>query len=103
MENTGNIQLDHFLSNYPDNATSWSQADDAIRDMNRTVRQFYNEMVLDLCEGDDGTVEALNFRAFKNPSEWNTNAKSQIIEVLNKMSEFQKMQCFSLIQVNFFL
>ena len=56
---------------FPEDAETWRDATDEIRDLAHNVRCSYNELVLDVCEGDKGYIEALNFRTFKTPSCWN--------------------------------
>jgi len=82
--------LKNFLASFPNNATSWSQATDEIMDTARIIRQAHNELDLELCEGEEGAIEALNFRSFKTPAEWNTKAKEQIEETWSKMESWSK-------------
>lgn len=92
--------LENFLNGFPNNATNWGQATDEVRDIARIVRQAHNELDLDLCEGDEGTVEALDFRSFKTPSEWNTKAKAQINETWAKMGSWAKENALNSIPFN---
>lgn len=68
-------KLESFLSQFPDNAQTWRDATDEIMDLCRGVRESYNELVLDVMEGEKGYIEGLDFRSFKTPSQWNTEAK----------------------------
>lgn len=85
--------IDKIFEKYPDNATSWAQADDAIRDMARTAKEYYNELDLDLTskEVEEGKgLQPLNFRELKTPSEWNIQGKKYIREAYSKMSDSTK-------------
>jgi len=82
--------IEKKLSQYPDNATSWGDADDGIRDLAREVRETYNELTINVLEGDKGYVESLDFKSFKTPSEWNTKAKKQIRTLWSKMTDWSK-------------
>lgn len=88
---TGHAQLDAFLSEFPDDAQNWGQATDEIRDTARWAREFYTEIDLDGSPDDweknKEIPQPLNFRSFKTPSEWNTQAKKYIVDIWNKMSE----------------
>lgn len=78
-----NIKI--FLAKFPNNATSWAQATDEIRDLARTAKELYNE--LDADDTDDSTrIQALDFRSFKTPAQWNSEGKKYIMQVLTKMS-----------------
>ncbi len=83
-------ELFNILNKYPIDAISWSQADDRIRDLARKVREIYNELVLDVTEGDPGYVYPLDFRIYKSPAQWNTNAKSFILKFWAMMDDRAK-------------
>jgi len=74
------MTIQEFLTSFPNNASSWSQATDEIRDLCFKIRSVYNEMALDLVEGDEGYIERLDFRSFKTPSQWNTEGKAFILK-----------------------
>lgn len=78
-------KMQSFLNKFPDNATSWTQATDELRDMTHDVRTSYNELVLNVDEDDPKAIDSLDFRSFKTPSEWNTKAKKQITELWDKL------------------
>ena len=79
-DSTYDRKLKTFLDKFPNDAKSWGQATDEIRDIARAVREAYNEQVLDVVDGDPGYVEGLNFREFGKPSQWNTEAKKFILK-----------------------
>ncbi|WP_073180877.1 hypothetical protein [Cruoricaptor ignavus] len=62
-------RLHNFLSRFPEDAESWADANDEIQDLSRIVRELRY----------DDSIEPLNFRDFKTPSEWNTTARNFII------------------------
>ena len=76
MDNT--TKLETYMAKFPDNATSWRQATDEMRDLARRVRMAYNELVLKVTDPDEQGIEAINFKMIATPSEWNTKAKQQI-------------------------
>ena len=83
-------ELHKILDQYPNNAKTWKEADDFIRELTRSVRTSYNELMLDVLEGEKGYIESLNFRSFKTPSEWNTKSKKQILSLWPKMNDWAK-------------
>lgn len=85
-----NVKLATFLAKFPDDATSWRQATDEIRDLAYKVRSAYNEHTLDVLEHEAGYVESLNFRSFRTPAEWNQGAKKQIRELWSKMNDWSR-------------
>lgn len=84
------LELLKFLQQFPNNATSWSQATDEVRDICRAVRQTYNTVDLCLTADSPNGLQALNFYSFKQPSEWNTEGKKFIFGTLRKMSNKSK-------------
>lgn len=74
--------LARLEANFPPAATCWSQATDEVRDMARYCRE-----ALDLSE-----LHAVNFRACKTPSEWNTHGNASIVRHYTKMTESQRVQ-----------
>lgn len=83
-------ELQNILKDYDDNETSWKGADDRIRELTRSVRMAYNELMLDVVDGEEGYVESLNFREFKTPGQWNSNAKKQILSLWPKLNDYAK-------------
>ena len=75
--------LTKYLNQFPDNATSWAQATDEVRDLARTIKEFYNDEELD-------KVDACDFRFITKPSIWNTKGKKYIFEVYSKMNKSKK-------------
>jgi len=64
------IQLDTILRNrFPPDATEWSSATDELRDLHRLAREY---------AGADER-SALDFRALKTPSEWNSRGVTSIV------------------------
>lgn len=59
-------QLQNYLNKFPANATSWSQATDEVRDLCRMIREELEDQGL--------TIEPLNFRELRTPSDWNTKS-----------------------------
>lgn len=78
-----------FLDKFPTDATSWSQATDEIRDLARIVREYYNEMVLDV-PNEDG-IEPVNFRIIASPAEWNKKARKFILKYWPELPEKEKI------------
>jgi hypothetical protein len=84
--------IESFLSKFPDNATSWKNATDEIRDISRTAKEYYNELDLGLSGDKLHETNALNFRELKTPSDWNTKGKQHINNIYSKMSDNTKKQ-----------
>ena len=83
-------KLETYLAQFPDNATSWREATDEVRDLARKVRTTYNHLALDLTivEVEAGAgIQPLPFRSFISPAEWNQKAKAQIREVFALLPE----------------
>jgi hypothetical protein len=76
-------QLIEYLNQFPNDATSWAQATDEVRDLARTIKEFYNDEELD-------KVEPCDFRFITKPSVWNTKGKNYIFEVYSKMNKSKK-------------
>lgn len=83
-------RIKHFLSMFPDNADSWSQATDEIRDLARSVKEIYNEYDLDVNDDDPQALKPLDFQSLKTPSRWNTEGKKYILSTYNKMVDKSK-------------
>lgn len=84
--------IERFLAKFPDNATSWDKATDEIREIARTAREYYNGITLDVLEEDPKALQPLDFRSFKTPSQWNTQAKKFIRDTYAKMNDQTKIQ-----------
>lgn len=78
--------IEKFLSKFPDDAKSWGQATDEIRDLARSAKETYNDIDLDVSNDDSKALQPLNFKEIKTPSEWNTKGKQYIRDTYNKMS-----------------
>lgn len=91
-------RLHKFLSKFPDNATSWPQATEEIRDLARGARETLTEIDLDMLydewETNPDAPQPLDFRILKTPSEWNTQGKKYILDTYNKMSDQAKATFF---------
>jgi hypothetical protein len=83
-------EIMNFLDGFPNDATLWSEATDEIRDLARFSREIYNEITLNSSKNDDNILEPLNFRSFKTPAQWNTEAKKFIISTYSKMNDESK-------------
>ena len=90
MEQTIPSVFRKFFKSFPVDVTQWNNATDEIRDLTRYIRQYYNEVILDI-ERDDEThpksQKALNWRQFKTPSEWNSNGQKEIVRVWNLLDK----------------
>lgn len=78
-------ELESYLEDYPDDAQSWAQATDEIRDLAREAKECYNSFA-------EEAVFALDFRSFSTPAEWNREGKKYIISVYKKMSPEAKRE-----------
>ena len=82
MSKTG---LNKFLKIFPDDAKSWANATEEVRDIARTAKEYYNEY-------ESKNIKPCDFRTFTKPSEWNTKGKKYINKVYEKMSANTKKQ-----------
>lgn len=89
-----NKKLESFLSKFPDDAKSWSEATDEIRELAREIRINYNRYVLQINEDSEGGLEAVDFRSIKIPSEWNKKAKNFILKYWNTLPKFIKEELY---------
>lgn len=80
-----NKEFNKRLNEISDTPKNWSEATDEVRDMTHSVRQAYNELHMDLLEGEDGYVDSLNFRALNTPTKWNTIPKKQMRRLWKEM------------------
>ena len=69
-----------YLDKFSDDETSWRGATDELKDIARYSREF-------LAELDDVEVDALDFKSFKTPAEWNSTSKKYIMDNISKMSK----------------
>jgi hypothetical protein len=83
-------KIEKFLKKFPDNTNSWKEATDEIRDMAKTAKEYYNELVLDVLKEDEKALKALDFKSIKTPSEWNTKGKEFIRNTYNMMNKQAK-------------
>jgi hypothetical protein len=74
-----------FLNFFPNDAKSWGQATDELRDLARMARITYLEV-------DDKEFEPLDFKTLKTPSEWNTKGKLYIFDMYLRMSDEAKKE-----------
>lgn len=79
--------IENFLKQFPNNAKSWEDATDEIRDLARKAKEIYNEVDLDVSNDSPKALKPLNFREFNKPSEWNTKGKKYILNTISKMSD----------------
>lgn len=69
-----------YLDKFHDDETSWRGATDELMDIARYSREF-------LAELDNVEIDALDFKSFKTPAEWNTTSKKYIMDNISKMSK----------------
>lgn len=69
-----------YLDKFRDDETSWRGATDELRDIARYSREF-------LAEYDNIKIDALDFKSFKTPAEWNSTSKKYIMDNISKMSK----------------
>lgn len=74
-----------YLELFPNDAKSWNQATDELRDIARMSRMTYLEL-------DEKDYPALDFKQLKTPAEWNTKSKSYIKEMYDRMSDKAKKE-----------
>ena len=91
---TGDSKLDEYLATFPDDAQSWGDATDEIREIARAARIAYGEVDLNL-SGDEEyenhpEAAPMNYRSFKTPSEWNQKSKEYIARLWGLMSQEAK-------------
>lgn len=73
-------KIEKFLECFPQDAASWEQASEEIREMAHVARK--------LLEVYDGiTVEPVKFRAIETPAEWNTAGHRFILTGFDRMAE----------------
>lgn len=70
-----------YLDKFRDDETSWRGATDELRDIARYSREFLDDY-------DEVTVDALDFKSFKTPAEWNSTSKKYIMDNITKMSKW---------------
>jgi hypothetical protein len=69
-----------YLDKFRDDETSWRGATDELKDIARYSREF-------LADYDEVEIEALDFKSFKTPAEWNSTSKKYIMDNISKMSK----------------
>jgi hypothetical protein len=74
-----------YLELFPNDAKSWNQATDELRDIARMSRMTYLEV-------DEKDYPALDYKQLKTPGEWNTKSKSYIKEMYDRMSDKAKKE-----------
>lgn len=74
-----------YLELFPNDAKSWNQATDELRDIARMSRITYLEI-------DEKDYPALDFKQLKTPGEWNAKSKSYIKDMYNRMSNKAKKE-----------
>lgn len=83
------IILTKFLKRFPEDTDMWKDATDELMDIAREVREAYNDSI-NVVEGDDGYVEAIDWRSFTNPGKRNKAYRAQIIKLFPKLRTEQK-------------
>src|SRR6187401_1525170 len=78
-KNNNNMTLSKFLKQFPDNATSWAQATDEVRDISRWSRET-------LLSVDNLDVPQECFHYFPTPEAWNRFGKNSIYRNIYLMS-----------------
>ena len=68
-----------FLAQFPDDATSWKQATDEVRDLARFAADFVSEY-------ERTNIKRLDFNTLKTPSDWNSVGKAYIMSAISGMS-----------------
>ena len=71
--------VEKFLDQFPDDATSWKEATDEIRDIARLAADFVNEFEKD-------KVQRLDFKTLKTPADWNSVGKAYIMATISEMT-----------------
>jgi hypothetical protein len=77
-----------YLDKFRDDETSWRGATDELRDIARYSREFLSEL-------DNIEIDALDFKSFKTPAEWNTTSKKYIMDNISKMSKLTQTKFLS--------
>lgn len=72
-----------YLSKFPDDAKSWAQSTEEVRDLARSAREHLEDL-------QDIKLEPVDFRAIKTPSEWNKKGKQFIFDAWGKMNDNTK-------------
>jgi hypothetical protein len=88
------MTLTKFLSQFPNDATSWKNATDEVRDICRICRENIEEF-------DGIKLTAVDFRSFITPSKWNTKGKKFIANTITKMSPMCKDHTLSILTSHF--
>ena len=85
-------KLEAYLAKFNNDATTWREATDELRDLTYRARCAYNELTLDVLPGDEGYYESLNWSeiAKLGPAAWNMTAKREIRTLWNLMNEWSR-------------
>lgn len=89
--------LESIFSEFPNDAKSWAESTEELRDIARSAKEHYNYIDLNLIDDEVESgkgIQPLDFRKLNTPSEWNTKAKEYIKMVVNKMSDSTKEQFY---------
>jgi hypothetical protein len=84
-------KLEVYFKQFPDDATSWRQATDEIKDIARASRMALNDI-------DNKEIEPLDFKSLTTPSEWNTKGKEYTRESIKMMSDDAKSEFYKEIE-----
>ena len=76
-------KIKNYLSRFPDDAKSWAQSTEEVRDLARSAREHLEDL-------QDIKLEPVDFRAIKTPSEWNKKGKQFIFDAWGKMNDNTK-------------
>ena len=71
--------VETFLAQFPDDATSWKQATDEVRDLARLAADFVSEY-------ERTNINRLDFKTLKTPADWNSVGKAYIMAAISGMS-----------------
>ena len=73
------LSLNKFLEQFPNEAETWANATDEVRDIARMAKEYYNDY-------EHKKLKPCDFRSMVTPSQWNTEGKKYINDVYNKMN-----------------
>lgn len=80
--------IEKFLDRFPNDAKSWADATDEVRELSRSSRTF-------LEEAHNVILEPVNFASFQSPSEWNKQGKASILNNWIKMNDRTKQEFYN--------
>lgn len=81
--------IEKFIMQFPEDTDMWQDATDEIMDIAREIREKVND-INDVIEGDEGYIDAIDFRKFTNPGKRNKAYKTQIRELWPKLTTEMK-------------